>query len=110
VVRSHQIELYVVNLPEREVSRRRYDERSYSRYLELVRTTLGDTAFLDLRDALPDDEFHDLEHATLEGSLRVTNDAIAFVRGARREQGTGRGGALRPPLRAERAGARPNRP
>jgi hypothetical protein len=82
VIRSNKIELYVVNLPEREVSRRRYDERSYSRYLELVRTALGDTPFLDLRDALPDDEFYDLEHATLEGSLRITNEAIAFLREA----------------------------
>lgn len=83
LAREHGIELYVANLPEREVSRARYDPEHYRAYLALIRDAVGDAPFLDIRTMLDDDEFYDAEHATGPGAARVTDSVIAFIRRAR---------------------------
>jgi hypothetical protein len=80
LVRKHGMELYVVNMPERDVSRARYRPDIYAAYLELVRNTLDNAHFLDLQEFLRTEEFHDLEHSRYPGSLRLTDRIIAFMK------------------------------
>ena len=79
--RRHGMRLYVVNLPESVWNRESYGPGRYERYEALVRESLGDTPFLDLRMMLDPDEFYDAGHATLPGALRVSRRVIDFVRG-----------------------------
>lgn len=72
----HGIRVLVVNLPEHEASRLVFDETDYQAYLEIVRSELKSAVFLDLRDALDPVDFHDREHTTTEGSIRLTNKII----------------------------------
>jgi len=69
------IALAFVNMPERDVSRAQFDEVKYRAYLDLVRSTIGPRPFIEMRDFLRTDEFHDREHSLPAGSLRLT-DAI----------------------------------
>jgi len=78
--REHGVRLYVVNLPENVWIRDRYQFGRYERYEALVRESLGNTPFLDLRTMLGPDEFFDAGHATLPGALRVSRRVIDFVR------------------------------
>jgi hypothetical protein len=78
--RQHGVRLYVVNLPENVWNREGYQPGRYERYQALVRESLGDTPFLDLRTMLSPDEFYDAGHATLPGAVRVSSRVIAFVR------------------------------
>jgi hypothetical protein len=78
--REHSVRLYVVNLPESVWNREGYRPGCYERYEALVRESLGDTPFLDLRTMLGPDEFYDAGHATLPGALRVSRRVIDFVR------------------------------
>ncbi len=75
----HGIELYVVNMPELSYNRGLYQPGVYDAYLSLVRECLGDTPFLDLRTALPDDEFHDWCHPRAVGAHRVSDRIAAFI-------------------------------
>jgi hypothetical protein len=77
---EHGVRLYVVNMPESVWSREAYLPGRYERYEALVRESLGDTPFLDLRMMLGPDEFYDAGHATLPGALRVSRRVIDFVR------------------------------
>jgi hypothetical protein len=79
LARRHDIQLFAVNLPEREVGRVRYDAGHYARYEQLVRDALGDLPLLDLRLALEDREFHDSEHANQEGAGRMTSMVLDFM-------------------------------
>jgi hypothetical protein len=74
------IDLYVVNLPEHPMNRVRYQPGRYEAYLNLVRGSLGDTPFLDLRELLSAEEFYDAGHATLRGAIVVTDRTIEFLR------------------------------
>jgi hypothetical protein len=75
-----QMRVYVVNLPEHPLNQAGYRPGAYERYLELVRTSLKDTPFLDLRDMIPADGFYDAGHVTLPNALRVTDRIIAFMK------------------------------
>lgn len=77
---THDIRLLVVNLPERDISRRKFDAANYRRYLELVSDVVGADNFVDLREYLQGDEFYDLEHTVYPGSLRLTNKVIEILR------------------------------
>jgi hypothetical protein len=79
-ITENDIDLFVVNMPERDVSRIRYDRENYAAYLELVRNTLGNAHFLDLQDFLQTAEFHDLEHSIYTGSLRLTDKVISNMK------------------------------
>jgi len=78
--RGHDVRLYVVNLPEIGWNRDGYRPGRYERYEALVRESLEDTPFLDLRTMLGPDEFYDAGHATLPGALRVSRRVVDFVR------------------------------
>jgi hypothetical protein len=79
-ITENDIDLFVVNMPERDVSRIRYKKEHYDAYLELVRNTLGNAHFLDLQDFLQTGEFHDLEHSIYPGSLRLTDKIISYMK------------------------------
>ena len=81
----HRIDLYVVSLPERGLSRAGYPAESSRRYLSLLHSTFGTVPFLDLRCFLDDTEFYDAEHTLLSGARRVTARVIDFVNAARAE-------------------------
>ncbi|HEU4632229.1 MAG TPA: hypothetical protein VFS08_20930 [Gemmatimonadaceae bacterium] len=96
--RRHGIDLYVVNLPDRALSRERYAPRLTERYSALLRTDFAGVPLLDLRCLLPDDQFLDAEHALVPGARLVTRRVIAFVARARAER-THEDGQLRWPAR-----------
>lgn len=81
----HHIEVFVVNLPEREISRQRYQPAHARAYDELLHTEFASTPLLDLRCALPENEFMDAEHALLDGAHVVTQRVIGFVGEVRAE-------------------------
>jgi hypothetical protein len=95
-VARHGIDLYVVNLPDRGLSRARYAPGVTERYTTLVHTAFGGAPVLDLRCALPDDQFLDAEHALVPGARLVTRRVIGFVAQARRERAHERGGLTWP--------------
>lgn len=76
------IEVLVVNLPERDVSRAQFDNANYESYVDLARKAFGDKRFLDLREFLRTDEFYDREHSIARGSLRLTDAVIDELRAA----------------------------
>jgi hypothetical protein len=79
----HGIDLYVVSLPERALSRAQYESGAFERYLSLLHSMFGRVPFLDLRCFLDDSEFYDADHALLHGARRVTAQVIGFVNHAR---------------------------
>jgi len=87
------IDVWVVNLPEREVSRAQFNDANYRAYLDLVREAFGEDRLLDLRELLRNDEFYDREHTLPAGSRRLTDVVIGAVKErspAAREPGTTR--------------------
>lgn len=76
------IEVWVVNLPERDVSRAQFDATNYQAYLSLVTQAFGEERLLDLRELLRPDEFYDREHTLPAGSRRLTDAVIAAMRSA----------------------------
>jgi hypothetical protein len=77
-------ELYVVNLPELSWNRELYKPGRYEAYLEVVRSAIGDTPFLDLRTFLPDELFFDDAHPTWDGAIKVSREVGAFINAHRR--------------------------
>lgn len=76
-IKEHKIRLVVVNMPERDISRRNYNNKNYSAYINIVKTSFGpNVPFLDLRLYLESEEFHDLEHSIVPGSIRLTDEVI----------------------------------
>ena len=73
-------ELYVVNLPENELNRMRYNPEYYQRYRDLVKDSLGDVPFLDLRESIKPEDFFDVGHLTLPAAIRTTNRVIEFIK------------------------------
>lgn len=74
-----KIRLYVVNLPEMSWNRELYDAQRYASYMRIVRTSLRDTPFLDLRTFIPDEEFYDSSHTMWTGGQRVSRRVAAFI-------------------------------
>jgi hypothetical protein len=79
-VERRSIPTLVVNMPERSLSRGRYDPASYEAYLEIVRTELHRIPFVDLWTLLDTPEFYDREHTTTKGSIRLTREVIRLAR------------------------------
>lgn len=75
----HRIQLYVVNLPENELSRVLYLPEHYARYREVVVEALDNTPFLDLREMLTTEDFYDVVHPNLASALRVTDRVVKFI-------------------------------
>jgi hypothetical protein len=76
----HKIQLYVVNLPENELSRSLYDPVNYQNYYNLVLDSLDNVPFLDLREMLSKEDFYDVMHVNLESALRVTDRVVEFIK------------------------------
>jgi hypothetical protein len=72
--------LFVVNLPEHPLIQRGYQPGYYEAYLELVRTSVAESDFLDLRTTMTAEDFYDAGHLTLPNALRVTERTIAFMK------------------------------
>ncbi len=85
----HSIDLYIVDLPEARVSRRRYLAGRTDAYHEVVRAAFHPLPVLDLRCLLPDDLFLDAEHALEPGARIITERVIGFMRDARRARALG---------------------
>jgi hypothetical protein len=79
-VKARRIPTLVVNMPERDLSRVRYDQASYDAYVDMVRGELGGIPFVDLRTFLGTADFFDREHTTTEGSIRLTSEVIRLTR------------------------------
>ena len=77
---GHGMEVYVLNMPERGASRVRYRPELTRSYTEMLAAEFASTPLLDLRCALPDDQFMDAEHALIAGAREVTTRVIHFVR------------------------------
>lgn len=77
--RRHGVHLYVVNLPELSWNRQLYKPGRYEAYLDVVAKALGTTPFLDLRTAVPDEDFFDDAHTTWPASIRVSKRVAAFI-------------------------------
>lgn len=76
---EHDIDLYVVNLPEHPLMQARYDPGVYDTYLRIVKEALGDTPFLDLRTFVGRSGFYDYCHTTREAAIRVSGRIADFV-------------------------------
>ena len=76
----NDIRSLVINLPERDFSRMKFDEADYRAYLQLVRSELNGLQVINLREFLETDEFYDREHTTPEGSARLTDEVIRHMR------------------------------
>ena len=75
----HDIQLFVVNLPETSWNRVLYKEGRYEAYLASVRAALPGVPFLDLRSFVPDEEFYDETHTTWRGGIRVSTAVGDFL-------------------------------
>lgn len=78
-VERRNIQLLIVNLPERDIARDMY-RFDYQDYLDLVTDTARGTEFVNLREFLTSDEFYDAEHSTVEGSRRLSEEVIRVMR------------------------------
>lgn len=80
ILDRHDVQLYVVNLPEHPLNQVGYAPGRYESYLRLVRDCIGSTPFLDLRTMLSEEEFYDAGHATLPGAVRVTERVVHWLK------------------------------
>lgn len=78
-LQERQIAVAIVNMPERSVAGEAY-KFDYSQYLGAISDGIGSAPFLDLRNFSRDGEFHDLEHTLPQGSMRLTDRVIDWVR------------------------------
>lgn len=79
-VDTRDIRLLVVNMPERNISREKFNVEYYNAYVSMIIDAVGEERFLDLREFLQQDEFYDLEHSIYRGSLRLTNEVISKLK------------------------------
>ena len=86
----HDIRLLVVNMPERDLGRIMFDADNYKAYLDLVKTVVGASAVLDLREFLRSDEFYDSEHSMPVGSLRLSDAIIEYMNANMMQPGSDR--------------------
>lgn len=75
----HRVEVYVVNLPETSWSRDLYDPRKYAAYMRIVREELASVPFLDLRTAVPDEQFYDWSHVMWPAGRHVSKLAASLI-------------------------------
>lgn len=73
------IRLLVLNMPERDMARERY-QTDYGHYLDLLDEAFGPERVADLRLFLRGEEFYDAEHSVPEGSRRLTGAVIPRIR------------------------------
>ena len=95
-IARHGIELYVVNLPDRELSRRRYAPGRTEAYQALIRSVFATVPLLDVRCLLADDQFMDAEHMLDPGARRVTAHMLGFVKDVRRARAAAPNAPIRP--------------
>ena len=102
IAADHEIDLYVVNMPQSTWLVDDYYKESYDDYRHLLRSVVSDTPFLDLARFLRDDEFYDVTHANLPAARRVSQRVARFVREADETRDHARGArARRPDERAD---------
>ncbi len=77
---DHDIDLYVVNMPQSTLMLNDYYADTYDKYEHLLRSLIGDAPYLDLARSLPDDEFHDITHLRLESARQTSRRVAQFVR------------------------------
>ena len=77
--KSHAIRLFVINMPERDISRERYDNENYQAYLQIVKEAFADGVFVNMQEYLQSDEFYDLEHTVYPGSQHLTAEVLRVV-------------------------------
>jgi hypothetical protein len=77
---DHNIDLYVVNMPQTTAMVDDYYGEIYDDYQRLLRSVIGDVPFLDLVRFLRDEEFHDIVHANLANARRLSTRVAQFVR------------------------------
>jgi len=77
-------EFYVVNLPEGPWMEGFYPDGVYAEYDSLLRRSVGDFPFLDLRWFLEQEEFFDWVHPTPAGARRLSDRVARFVAGTER--------------------------
>lgn len=75
----HDIDLYVVNMPQSTWMVDGYFAESYDHYKELLRSVVGDDPFLDLGRFLRDNQFYDMVHPNLEAARRISSRVAQFV-------------------------------
>jgi hypothetical protein len=75
----HDIQLYVVNLPELSWARERYNSKYYDAYMQIVRDAFRDVPFLDLRTFLAEDDFYDSSHPKWRAGRRVSERFAQFI-------------------------------
>jgi len=94
-VKQRGIPTLIVNMPERDVSRGRYDRISYQVYRELLRDELARAGieFVDMWEFLDTPEFYDREHTTEQGSTRLTDEIIRIARQTILQQSSGKASA-----------------
>jgi hypothetical protein len=78
---DHDIDFYVVNLPQSTFLLDDYYKSTYDDYAQLLRSVVGDVPFLDLARFLRDEEFRDTTHPNLAAARRVSRRVAQFVRG-----------------------------
>ena len=76
LIKTHNIQLMVINLPERDISRELFNETHYQAYLDIVKASFGNIPFLNFREFSRPEEFHDAEHTVYKGSLRLSKEII----------------------------------
>ena len=79
---AHDIDFYVVNLPQSTFLLDDYYKPVYDDYERLLRSVVGDVPFLDLARFLRDDEFRDTTHPNLAAARRVSRRVAQFLREA----------------------------
>jgi hypothetical protein len=77
---DHNIDLYVVNMPQSTFMQDDYYAETYDGYEQLLRSVVGNVPFLDLARFLRDDEFYDITHANLAAARRISRRVAQFVR------------------------------
>jgi hypothetical protein len=76
---EHDVDFYVVNLPQSTFLQDDYYKAMYDDYEQLLRSVVGDVPYLDLARFLRDDEFHDITHPTLAAARRLSRRVAQFV-------------------------------
>ena len=82
--KEHQVKVFVFNTPEHEQCRAQYSTENYEEYLRIVKASIGNTPFVDLREALSANEFYDAVHGTFDGAMHLTDEVIPFLQNNRR--------------------------
>lgn len=79
-VATRNIPTLVINLPERDRSRARYDSQHYAEYLELVEEEFEELEFVNLHEFLDAGDFYDREHTMVSGSNRLSGEVVRLLK------------------------------